>query len=414
MEDRSLRQVVTGLGGSNNAPIRETGFDIVTASEIMAVLALAADLDDLRARLGRIVVGFTNDNTPVTASDIDAVGSMMSLLRYAIQPNLVQTGEGQPVMIHAGPFGNIAHGCNSVVADRMALGYADYVVTEAGFGADLGFEKFMHIKARFNDLEPHAAVLVASVRALKSHGGVPLRQLEMPDVDAVKRGLPNLQHLIGMIKSFGLPVVVAMNYFPSDTEDEMAVVKECAESMGATAAESRGFTEGGPGCVELAQALIDATDGPKPSITYAYAENDTIEDKVNALSRVVYGADGAQWAPTARRALRRYEDLGWGQPSRLHGQDPPLHLPQPLPQGTSFWLHLRGLRRTRLRGRRLHLPPRRLHGHHAGPSPPPHANSTWTTKATSSVSSTIRIDNSRGSAYDHHRHDSLGRSPPDH
>ena len=146
----------------------------------------------------------------------------------------------------------------------MALGYADYVVTEAGFGADLGFEKFMHIKARFNDLEPHAAVLVASVRALKSHGGVPLRQLETPDVDAVKRGLPNLQHLIGMIKSFGLPVVVAMNYFPSDTEDEMAEVKQCAESMGATAAESRGFTEGGPGCVELAQALIDATDGPKP------------------------------------------------------------------------------------------------------------------------------------------------------
>ncbi len=312
VEDRSLRQVTTGLGGSNNAPLRETGFDIVTASEIMAVLALAAGLDDLRARLGRIVVGFTTDGSPVTASDVDAVGSMMSLLRYAIQPNLVQTAEGQPVMIHAGPFGNIAHGCNSVVADRLALGYADYVVTEAGFGADLGFEKFMHIKARFNDLEPHAAVLVASVRALKSHGGVPLRQLDTPDVDAVKRGLPNLEHLIGMIKSFGLPVVVAMNYFPSDTEDEMSVVRECAESMGAIPAESRGFTEGGAGCEDLAQALIQATDNPKPSITYVYAEDDTIEDKVNALSRVVYGADGAQWAPAARRTLRRYEDLGWG------------------------------------------------------------------------------------------------------
>ena len=312
VEDRSLRQVVTGLGGSNNAPLRETGFDIVTASEIMAVLALASGLDDLRARLGRIVVGFTTDGSPVTASDVDAVGSMMSLLRYAIQPNLVQTSEGQPVMVHAGPFGNIAHGCNSVVADRLALGYADYVVTEAGFGADLGFEKFMHIKARFNDLEPHAAVLVASVRALKSHGGVPLRQLETPDVDAVKRGLPNLQHLIGMIKSFNLPVVVALNYFPSDTEDEMSVVRECAESMGAIPAESRGFMEGGAGCEDLAQALVQATEGPKPSISYVYAEDDTIEDKVNALSRVVYGADGAQWAPAARRTLRRYEDLGWG------------------------------------------------------------------------------------------------------
>jgi formate--tetrahydrofolate ligase len=313
VEDRALRQVVTGFGGSGNAPLRETGFDIVTASEIMAILALAADLDDLRARLSRIVVGFTHEGTPVTAEDMDAVGSMMSLLRYAIQPNLVQTAEGQPVMVHAGPFGNIAHGCNSVVADRIALGYADYVVTEAGFGADLGFEKFMHIKARFNDLEPRAAVLVASVRALKSHGGVPPRQLETPDVDAVKRGLPNLQHLISMIKSFGLPVVVAANRFPSDTAEEMAVVRECAEAMGASSAESRGFAEGGQGCEELGQALIDATEGPAPSIKYVYAEGDTIEDKVNALARVVYGADGAQWAPASRRTLRQYEALGWGR-----------------------------------------------------------------------------------------------------
>ena len=225
----------------------------------------------------------------------------------------MQTAEGQPVLVHAGPFGNIAHGCNSVIADRIALGYADYVVTEAGFGADLGFEKFMHIKARFNDLEPHAAVLVASVRALKSHGGVPLRQLETPDVGAVKRGLPNLEHLITMIKSFGLPVVVALNYFPSDTAEEMAVVRDCAEAMGASAAESHGFAEGGAGCEELGQALIDATDGPKPSISYVYAEDDSIEDKVNGLARVVYGADGAQWNPVARRTLRRYEELGWGK-----------------------------------------------------------------------------------------------------
>ncbi len=312
VEDRALRQVVTGLGGSGNAPLRETGFDIVTASEIMAILALASNLDDLRARLSRIVVGFTHDGAPVTATDMDAVGSMMSLLRYAIQPNLVQTSEGQPVIVHAGPFGNIAHGCNSVVADRLALGYADYVVTEAGFGADLGFEKFMHIKARFNDLEPHAAVLVASVRALKSHGGVPLRQLDTPDVDAVKRGLPNLEHLIGMIRSFGLPVVVAANHFPSDTTEEMEVVKACAEAMGASAAESRGFVEGGQGCEELAQALIDATDSPAPAISYLYGIDDGIEDKVNALAQNVYGADGAQWTPASRRTLRRYEELGWG------------------------------------------------------------------------------------------------------
>ena len=177
VEDRALRTIMTGIGGEANAPVRETGFDIVTASEVMAILALASGLEDLRARIARIVVGFTRDGRPVTADDVGAVGSMMSLLRYAIQPNLVQTAEGQPVMVHAGPFGNIAHGCSSVVADKLGLALADYVVTEAGFGADLGFEKFMHIKARFNDVEPHAAVIVASVKALKSHAGIPLSQL---------------------------------------------------------------------------------------------------------------------------------------------------------------------------------------------------------------------------------------------
>ena len=177
VEDRALRSIMTGIGGEANAPVRETGFDIVTASEVMAILALASGLGDLRARISRIVVGFTRAGNPVTADDVGAVGSMMSLLRYAIQPNLVQTAEGQPVIVHAGPFGNIAHGCSSVIADKMALALADYVVTEAGFGADLGFEKFMHIKARFNDVEPHAAVIVASVKALKSHAGIPLAQL---------------------------------------------------------------------------------------------------------------------------------------------------------------------------------------------------------------------------------------------
>ena len=313
VEDRALRTIISGLGGTANAPVRETGFDIVTASEVMALLALSSGLDDLRARLTRIVVGFTKDGKPVTAEDVGAVGSMMSLLRYAIQPNLVQTSEGQPVLVHTGPFGNIAHGCSSVLADRLALGYADYVLTEAGFGADLGFEKFMHIKARFNDLEPSAAVLVASVRALKSHGGVRVRELETPNEDAVRKGMPNLNHLIGMIRSFGLPVVVAMNHFPSDTPGEIAIVKQGAEAAGAHAAvESRVFAEGGAGGVDLAEALIDATKGDDPKISYLYPEDATTEEKVLALAQKVYSADDVQWSAAARRQLRVYRDLGWG------------------------------------------------------------------------------------------------------
>ena len=312
VEERSLRTIITGLGGSANAPVRETGFDIVTASEIMAVLALSSDLEDLRQRLSKIVIGFTSDGGAVTAGDVGVVGSMMSLLRYAIQPNLVQTSEGQPAMVHTGPFGNIAHGCSSVVADRLGLEYADYVVTEAGFGADLGFEKFMHIKARFNCLEPSAAVLVASVRALKSHGGVRLRELEVPDEDAVSRGAANLEHLVGVVRSFGLPVVVAINRFPSDTPGELDMVRQHAEAAGAFAAvESRGFAEGGDGTADLANAVISATDGNRPEISYLYPPEASIEDKVGALARNVYGADDVRWSPTARRQLRRYDELGW-------------------------------------------------------------------------------------------------------
>ena len=313
VEERSLRSIVTGLGGTNNAPVRETGFDIVTASEIMAILALASGLEDLRTRLTRVVVGFTGDGRPVTADEVDAVGSMMALLRYAIQPNLVQTAEGQPVTVHAGPFGNIAHGCSSVVADRMMLSYADYVISEAGFGADLGFEKFMHIKARFNDLEPHAAVLVATVRALKHHGGVRRRELESPNEDAVRKGVSNLEHMIGVIRSFGLPVVVAVNTFPSDTPGEMAIIKEHAEEAGAYAAvESRVFAEGGAGGTELAEAVVAATDAASPEITYLYPEEASIEEKVLVLATQVYGAEGVQWSAAARRQLRRFGELGWG------------------------------------------------------------------------------------------------------
>ena len=313
VEDRALRTIVTGIGGAANAPVQETGFDIVTASEIMAILALSSDLEDLRARLNKIVVGFTAEGAPVSAGDVGAVGSMMSLLRYAILPNLVQTTEGQPVLVHTGPFGNIAHGCSSVVADRLALSYAEYVITEAGFGADLGFEKFMHIKARSNGLEPSAAVLVASVRALRSHGGARVRELDTPNLEAVEKGIANLEHLVGVVRSFGLPVVVAINRFPSDTTEEIAVAKACAEGAGASAAvESNVFAEGGAGGVDLADAVIAATSGVRPEVSYLYPQDASIEDKVLSLATQVYGADGVRWSAAARRRLREFKELGWG------------------------------------------------------------------------------------------------------
>ena len=313
VEERALRQIVTGLGGPNNGPIRESGFDIVTASEIMAILALASGLEDLRARLSRVIVGFTDEGEPVTANDVDAVGSLMSLLRHAIHPNLVQTTEGQPVFVHAGPFGNIAHGCNSVLADRLALGYADYVLTEAGFGADLGFEKFMHIKARFNDLEPHAAVIVTTVRAVKSHGKVRFNDLPEPNPEAVEVGMSNVEHLVGMIGSFGLPVVVAINRFPTDSAEEVRIVKERAEGAGAfTAVESHVFSDGGAGGTELAEAVVDAASGEKPEINYMYDTDASIQDKVLALAQKVYNADKVTWSPDARRKLRAFEEQGWG------------------------------------------------------------------------------------------------------
>ena len=313
VEERALRQIVTGLGGPNNGPIRESGFDIVTASEIMAILALTSGLEDLRARLSRVIVGFTDDGEPVTASDLEAVGSLMSLLRHSIHPNLVQTTEGQPVFVHAGPFGNIAHGCNSVLADRLALGYADYVLTEAGFGADLGFEKFMHIKARFNDLEPHAAVIVTTVRAVKSHGRVRFNDLAKPNPEAVEKGMANVEHLVGMIGSFGLPVVVAINRFPTDSAEEVRIVKERSEAAGAFAAvESHVFSDGGEGGRELAEAVVEATSGDKPEISYLYETDATIQDKVLALAQKVYNAGKVTWAPDARRKLRAFEEQGWG------------------------------------------------------------------------------------------------------
>ena len=313
VEERSLRSVLTGLGGKANAPLRETGFDIVTASEVMAILALSSSLEDLRERLSKIVVGYKDDGTPVQAEEIKAVGSMMSLLRYAIQPNIVQTTEGQPVFVHTGPFGNIAHGCCSVVSDQLALGYADYVLTEAGFGADLGFEKFMHIKARLNDLEPAAAVIVASVRALKSHGGVPLRSLDAANKEALVKGMFNLKHLIRVIKSFNLPVVVAVNSFPTDDSEETELVRSLSIEAGAEhAVVSKVYEDGGEGGLDLADAVIKAADDSPDSISYMYELSDSLEEKISSLATKVYNASGVNYTPVARRALRQFEENGWG------------------------------------------------------------------------------------------------------
>ena len=312
MEDRSLRSIISGLGGTNNAPLRETGFDIVTASEIMAILALSSDLEDLRARIKKVIVGTMEDQTPVTVEDVDAVGSIMALLRHAIQPNLVQTTEGQPVVIHTGPFGNIAHGCSSVVGDRLARGYVDYVLTEAGCGADLGFEKYIDIKARANGLEPSAVVMVTTVRAMKSHGGVKFRDLDSTNIAAVEKGCANLEHLIGVIRSYGLPVVAAINEFPSDTSEEIDIVKKRAEAAGAQAAvRSRVFAEGGDGGIELAEAIVEAAKD-EPALTYLFPEDAPVEDKVKILATNIYGADDVAWAPSAKRMLRRFHKNGWG------------------------------------------------------------------------------------------------------
>jgi formate--tetrahydrofolate ligase len=314
--DRALRQVVTGLGGSANSPLRETRFDIVTASEIMALLALSDGLEDMRTRLSRIVVGTSRTGSPVSVADLGVTGALMTVMRHAILPNLVQTLEGQPALIHAGPFGNIAHGCNSIVADRIGLSYADYVVTEAGFGADLGFEKFMHIKARQSGLIPDAVVLVASLRAMRWHGGAARRNLASPDLEALTAGGSNLAHHARMVKGFGLPLVVAINRFEGDSPGELDAVREVALQAGADAtAEISGFTDGGEGGMALAEAVVEAVSkngAPAAPVHYVYDLDAPVEEKVLALAQTVYGAAEVTWAPEARRKLRYFQEQGWG------------------------------------------------------------------------------------------------------
>ena len=310
--DRSLRSLIAGVGGSNNSPLRETRFDIVSASEIMAILALAADPEDLRQRLSRMVVGFSDSGEPVNVEQLGVVGSLMTLLRHTTMPNMVQTLEGQPSIIHAGPFGNIAHGCSSIIGDKVALAYSDYVITEAGVGSDLGFEKFMHIKTRQSGLQPCEAVLVASVRALKWHGGANRRDLATPNPEAVTAGGSNLAHHIDIVRGFGLPCVVAINRFGTDSPEELDAVRTIAMEAGADAAvEADGFARGGEGMTDLAEAVVKAAEST-PDVTYAYPLEAPVEDKVLSLAQRVYHADSVSWSAEARRRLRQFEAQGWG------------------------------------------------------------------------------------------------------
>ena len=315
--DRALRQITSGLGGSANSPLRETRFDFITASEIMAILALATDLDDLRGRLARMVVGTNRGGDPVSVEDLGLTGPLLAVMRHTVMPNLVQTMEGMPAIVHSGPFGNIAHGCSSIIADRLALGYADIIITEAGFASDLGFEKFMHIKTRNSGLPIAAAVLVSSVRAMRWHGGALRRNLSQPDLEAMKAGAANMVHHINIVRSFGLPCVVALNRFEGDSTEELQAAAEIAEQAGAYAtAEYSGFTDGGAGGVALAEAVARAANDPAAapdSIDYAYDLDASIEDKVLALARRVYGAERVTWTPDARRRARFFASQGWGK-----------------------------------------------------------------------------------------------------
>lgn len=313
-EDRALRNVVTGVGGRASAPLRETGFDISAASEIMAIMALARDYEDLRLRLSSIVVGWTEDKLPVCASEIGAVGSMMALLRDALKPNLCQTLEGQPAIVHMGPFGNIAHGCSSIIADMLAVNCGGYVITEAGFGADLGFEKFMDIKVRQGGPKPSAAVIVATIRGLKWHGGVELKQMGKSDVEAVRRGAENLKNAIRIVKMYGLPAVVAINRFPDDSPEEVAVAKELAMAFGATGVEeAMGFSEGGAGMTDLAEAVVTACE-VGADVKLLYENDEPFFTKVERLAKDLYGAAKVEWGPMTRTMSRRFKENGWEFP----------------------------------------------------------------------------------------------------
>ena len=312
MNDRQLRFVTDGLGGRVNGTPREDGFDITVASEVMAVFCLASDLADLKARLARIVVGYTYGGEPVTAGQLGAAGAMAALLKDAIDPNLVQTLENNPAIIHGGPFANIAHGCNSVMATRLSLALADYVVTEAGFGADLGAEKFLDIKCRMAGLEPNAVVLVATVRALKHHGGCPKDALGVPSVEYLAAGAPNLaRHIDNLKNQFGLPVCVAINAFPTDSGEEHEYLRGLCARLGVPCALSEVFAKGGEGGKELAQAVLEILDD-NAHIQFAYPDEAPLTGKIEAVCKKIYRAGGVTYAPAAQKALAEITAMGYG------------------------------------------------------------------------------------------------------
>ena len=311
MNDRQLRNIVDGLGGKPNGTPREDGFDITVASEIMAVLCLSNSITDLKERLSKIIVGYTYDDKPVTCGDLKAQGAMTALLKDALKPNLVQTLEGTPAFVHGGPFANIAHGCNSVIATKTAMKVADYAVTEAGFGADLGAEKFLDIKCRYAGLTPSAVVIVATVRALKMHGGVPKTELGNENLEALENGIPNLLRHVSNIKNvYKLPSVVAVNKFPTDTDAEVElIIKKCRE-LGVNVVLSDVWAKGGEGGIEMAEEVIKLCDEPN-DFTYSYELTGTIEDKIEAIVKKIYGGDGITVLPAAKKQIAQLTELGF-------------------------------------------------------------------------------------------------------
>ena len=314
MNDRQLRFIVDGMGGKANGVPREDGFDITVASEIMAILCLADSITDLKERLSGIIVGYTYDDKPVTCGQLKAQGAMTALLKDALKPNLVQTLEGTPAFVHGGPFANIAHGCNSVTATKMALKMGDYTVTEAGFGADLGAEKFLDIKCRMAGLKPDAVVMVATVRALKMHGGLPKTDLAEENIDALEKGIPNLLRHVSNIKNvYKLPCVVAVNRFPTDTDAEIEfIIGKCRE-LGVNTVLSTVWANGGKGGEALAEEVVRLCDEEKGDFTFSYDLDSTIEEKIEAIVKKVYGGSGISVMPAAKKQIARLEELGFGK-----------------------------------------------------------------------------------------------------
>ncbi|HBG3257701.1 TPA: formate--tetrahydrofolate ligase [Clostridioides difficile] len=312
MNDRQLRNIVDGMGKKGDGAVRQDGFDITVASEIMAAFCLASDISDLKERLGNIIVGYSYEGEPVTARQLKANGAMAALLKDALKPNLVQTLEGTPSFVHGGPFANIAHGCNSVIATRMAMHFADYVITEAGFGADLGAEKFLDIKCRMANLKPDAVIIVATVRALKYNGGVAKADLNNENLEALEKGLPNLlKHVENITQVYGLPAVVAINRFPLDTEAELKLVEDKCKELGVNVALSEVWAKGGKGGIAVAKEVLRLLDEEENNFRFCYEDDLSIKDKINAIATKIYGADGVDYTPEADKEIANLEKLGF-------------------------------------------------------------------------------------------------------